>query len=705
MGETRNDGISLKAVITGLILVVVMIMVFYSQWGDCAVGFWVYNAEISWYYGDAVGAGVMGVFFAVLFGLAIINGVKKMFNLQEMAIIVAMVAIALFTLNTGAGGCYQIRSLYSMAVSIPIGASQSDPVERYWAWIPEVFQPRDPDWWVNDFAMTSMMPPLGTTISLTPFILLFAAILSTGMAGLLVTLFFQRLYMEVEDLPNPFAEMQISLTKYADENSGVKFFTGNKYFIIALVLGLLYGAVSLQTFPGLGAFNYVWYGEPMAWTQGLTFGINMGLSKDLTPLIASPRVPLLVLSSPFHIGWVMMLPLEQVVSYNAGFLVLAVLMPVVAVQMGLFPAWGVGTGFWTYCWDPPLGGAMRTIFPAGAFIALGLYPLISNWRVMLPILKGSKSPEEQGPGISYKMVWLGLIICVIVYVLSYGALGANMPWVHFWYMVLMLMMVPGWVRLFAMTGGDFGASSHAYGEYAWYDSITPVGFRDFIMTSDPSGYPGDGNAMWTYMFYDARFTPGHSAEGTSTGVLNSYKVGSGAGVVSKKMLMVSVLTVVVSVVVGLYSVYFWEGILPHTSGIGLGRMFSGGRYGIGRRIDYLEAAGTFDQYVGDQTLRATEIVQYAGFGIVVVFILSILRSKFTKWPIAPEGFILAALFPSMWWPMFVGMILKYLVVRVGGIEFYNNKVKWIALGLVVGFGVNVAIWGVGYYWTRLGWPV
>lgn len=80
-------------------------------------------------------------------------------------------------------------------------------------------------------------------------------------------------------------------------------------------------------------------------------------------------------------------------------------------------------------------------------------------------------------------------------------------------------------------------------------------------------------------------------------------------------------------------------------------------------------------------------------GFVATIALTIMRLRFAWWPIHPAGFVLVYTWPvsQMWFSIFLGWLLKVIVLRFGGSSLYTHT-KPVMLGLVVGECVAIGFW-------------
>jgi hypothetical protein len=72
-------------------------------------------------------------------------------------------------------------------------------------------------------------------------------------------------------------------------------------------------------------------------------------------------------------------------------------------------------------------------------------------------------------------------------------------------------------------------------------------------------------------------------------------------------------------------------------------------------------------------------------GAAVTFVLAALRLRFWWWPLHPVGYLAANVWgtQSWWMPMFVGWLLKTLVIRYGGLRLYQRTLP-MAVGAILG---------------------
>jgi len=90
-----------------------------------------------------------------------------------------------------------------------------------------------------------------------------------------------------------------------------------------------------------------------------------------------------------------------------------------------------------------------------------------------------------------------------------------------------------------------------------------------------------------------------------------------------------------------------------------------------------------------------------GSGMAVAFLLSAMRLRFWWWPLHPVGYLVANVWGSQWWwcPLFIGWVLKTVVVRYGGLRLYQKTVP-MAIGMIVGNMLSYVVWPLGLWLAR-----
>lgn len=91
-------------------------------------------------------------------------------------------------------------------------------------------------------------------------------------------------------------------------------------------------------------------------------------------------------------------------------------------------------------------------------------------------------------------------------------------------------------------------------------------------------------------------------------------------------------------------------------------------------------------------------------GFVIISTLLFMRHRFIWWKLHPIGYVMGAVYSSyfLWSSIFIGWLLKYLILKFGGIKQYRNF-RPLFMGLILGEYCIIGLWmiigmftGVGY---------
>ncbi len=95
---------------------------------------------------------------------------------------------------------------------------------------------------------------------------------------------------------------------------------------------------------------------------------------------------------------------------------------------------------------------------------------------------------------------------------------------------------------------------------------------------------------------------------------------------------------------------------------------------------------------GAPPLRVNPIVQVASGAVVTAF-LSVMRFLFSWWPLHPVGYLLMPTWPAskLWFSIFLGWLIKVLLVRFGGAHLYSTSRNFF-IGLIVGEALTASFW-------------
>ena len=165
-------------------------------------------------------------------------------------------------------------------------------------------------------------------------------------------------------------------------------------------------------------------------------------------------------------------------------------------------------------------------------------------------------------------------------------------------------------------------------------------------------------------------------------ILDGMKISRSSGIRQKHFftgaVLGMILAMVVSIVVVIWMAYTYGGVNLQRSG------FTENSNWLFNRLKGFQVHRVFT----DWTVLGC-MVAGGGFMSALLYV----HRAFLWWPVYPLGFIIGGTVASeqIWFPVFLGYVIKVGVLRFGGTPAYN-RVKDAALGLIVGEFASVGLW-------------
>jgi len=499
----------------------------------------------------------------------------------------------------------------------------------------------------------------------------------------------RRSWVEVEALPFPLAVgINAVMSPAVTEVEGKRTIWTNKYLWSGILLGMLINIQQvIHYIPGLYDIPYK---IPTV---------------DLTSLNLLPWVPLAFFYESQLIGVSFLIPTDVNFTVWLSFIIMFIIVPVVGTAIGYYPpspagmdyqgAWSQTTRVWA-SWYGPLAWPMY-----GITIAAVLWPVIVGWPHYSTMFKGifKKLPDEveANQPFSFRTLWAGLILCLIVYIAVWVAIGAH-P-------VLMFLFALGAVAL-ALGLGRMEADGGGYHfSYDWCN----IEFMAVNIWATPVGYAVTGlppdTANWTSMFY--AFTQYRNGDWYSTAFregMNAYKIADLNKVHSRDVMVSQMVGMAIFAVVVCFTYLFLA------FGYGVQGAYSNdwlAWWGGG----FLAIQPTRPLHTGEYPwgVRPPVLGDYGGIlaAILFGFLLYFIRMKRPGFPIHPVGIAIAGVFgPRGFLPFIISWIAKNIIIRVGGAKLYEEKGVPFAAGLCVGAGINLIYVNVILFiWKVSGLPL
>lgn len=708
--EAVGKGLTLKAVVLGSAIVIIATWFFITSYFTRAM--WGPSGGYSTYiwsgHANNPVAFPFALCFLVMLLITAINKYKKIFRLQEVVIIYTMIWVG-FSAGQGYSAIPEFLGSY------PAGVILAENTDLLWEFITPMFGPKDISAYDGVFEFGASVPwgawatAMAWNIGYILSAMLFMIFLTTTLA--------RRIYVDVESLPFPFATEGTRIVEATQlaTGGGVNYLT-SKLFWIGIAITMLWGAPALpgiiqSTVPS-PPFNRDYFNMfSQDFTAGAAAGALgwFGLWTQITPNV---------------IGFGTWMPLDIL----SGFIVFwfAInLLPVFFSAGGYWPASWPGKlsagrvnklfmqGYYPLNWQPVMYGS-AIIF--GSAAALAIWPLITLRHEIAPMLKSlwQRPPREVDARepIPSKYLVIGTIVCALLW-LAFG-MASSMTW---WMMLLAIgasaLFYLGGARFRGETGGlgwQMGSWTCHWGPGClWYLMLYAViaAFGMYnpnmatstamivLLWGGPLGY------MW--------FSHGSLTTASAT-PLESYKMGALTKTGVREIFTATVLAAVIAIVTSAISfvgwLYYldWSGIPGYTALSGALRTqgvyfnlwsYSNPDVGVTYNTPLLT---TPDANYGET------IVFFAG-AFAVVIILYILRGRgniLGSW-LHPVGLMLAATTGYFWWAsLLIAFAIKFVTIKVGGVELYKSKLAPLATGLVVGGALIFFLYAVFHQLHALG---
>ena len=108
-----------------------------------------------------------------------------------------------------------------------------------------------------------------------------------------------------------------------------------------------------------------------------------------------------------------------------------------------------------------------------------------------------------------------------------------------------------------------------------------------------------------------------------------------------------------------------------------------------------ESYGRLASWLTQPVPPASTGLYYITGGFVLTVVLSLLRASFVWWPFHPAGYALALSYAMeyFWLPVFIAWLLKFLIVRYGGVKLYRAAIPFF-LGLILGDYTMGSLWAI-----------
>ncbi len=308
---------------------------------------------------------------------------------------------------------------------------------------------------------------------------------------------------------------------------------------------------------------------------------------------------------------------------------------------------------------------------AGAYVVLAGYLIYMGLphlkKVARAAIAGEKADDEQEL-MPYRVAFWGLL----------ASFALIMGWCLLAGMSLWVAVLEFGVFLFIIALVMARSTAEA-GMLMTETSFRPV---DFYRMFAPVHTLGPGNVMML-TFFDSAFLRDQRGL-LLTGFLDGLKISDGTNVRRRAFLPVFAIAIVAALLIAGY-LQIW---LPyHKGGITL--------YTYVYQGNNLRGFQEYQQHMAGTTALTWQAPVFFAVGVVFTIFLSYMRAMFFWWPFHPLGYALCISWTTsvFWFPCLVAWVVKSLILRYGGMKLYLKARPWF-LGMILGeFGMAV-VWAL-----------
>jgi len=665
---------------------------------------WIMSAAMPFLNGFAFG------FISMMF-IALINWVKKkpFFSRQETVIVLFMVIFGV-GISTLEGRWKLYEGFYNGAIDVSLGLYDEQTVENimtYGPW-PLLY---DVDYW-------KMVGPTSTffvnwIVELPKIAWVSSFILSWTFLVYFFMLLFRRNMVNIEELAFPHGELATEMVELIpqEEASGKVGLFKSKWFLIFFAIQSIWLFLSIL----IGMLQTT---DPNARVGGENVPLPFYPRIDLQFYIAT-WVELLLFLEPWQIGWYSLLPMDVLIGFFVGWLAFWVIYPEALTIMGYWERpttlAGQGMSYVRMNLNVFSNGVSPNIYTVsiGLIIGMSVMTIIRGRHTLAAAFKSVvKEPEpEFDPErpVSYRMTLLLFIVSLLLFLGTCAAANISLQYAIVMVLIDLFLMI-GAIRYAAESGAWFGYVGGGF--WGWIFMVDA-----FMAVMLPWVYMGLNQTNVATLFIAEQGSGPWGIWVTVPTIvtfgLAAYMTAKNTKIRSKDIFKAFILAAVVGVVAtGAFRI-FWAHVWNtlQLSSLGLAGGAGGGiNSAIGRSQrgspEWAMFWNVWYQVSQFQTYTTDFIVKLA-IGIAIPLILPILRRKWTWIRVSVAGIALGVIVGS--WaslaPIFA-LIIKYIVLKIGGTALYREKLMPAAVGSIMGMLINLIIWLPIYdnIWTILNVP-
>lgn len=614
-----------------VVLGIAMFNVNYLMW-------WRRGVTLEPFFGGRIGAPIY-LPWGFIWLLAVLMATLKKPSLAEIVVLVGSLYVVM---DCG------FFSLWLEPLTLAYHAQTDASIARVLEYIPSIWAPKDPKLAAGIFSGGTSVPSEMISPLLLQSIFMFIFLLLC----IFTTLTMIRPFVEVERLTFPAVTPAVQVLKMGQESS-LTSFAKSKLFHIGFIIGFL---IALQS-----TLNYIWPVFPVffAWGQIYLSGWDAFL-KGINPSIME---------------WWMFIPVDTIIFFLAPIDVTASVAIWTGFKSLIWPFIAVGAGLISPGAHPDAGSIKPGTFSAlHVTFALGIWSIIFGWKTWSDSFKRLYKKATTEPGrLDERLIWAGLMGSYLIYLLFFVGLGAHAGFVLL-FLILFYFALVGHARIWAETG-------------QWPAVAGADLPRQLMLTvAYASGVPNPWSSTTWWATKAATRVTHHIPQATwyPWAVLSTYKLARDTGTSEKDLLVGQLIAAFLASFIGLY--------------IGLALLYAYGADTVFTRAWYVKARPAEPTRVREVggVISPEGVLDAVGIGhfvaaLVIVGALWFMRAKFPWFFFTPVALFF---YSGMWFlSSLPALVLKLLVLKVGGMAFYEKYAVPFAIGILIGISFGAFLFG------------
>ncbi len=486
--------------------------------------------------------------------------------------------------------------------------------------------------------------------SLTLWILVFFGF---ALAQIGVALMFRKPWVEEEMLPFPYAQMAVEVMRTTGFTGAAEHrFISKIMFLIGAFIGFiillpsLLASLKIITVPSL-------YGQLLVSQYG---------GYDLSPYIGHD-IAFMITLSPLFIGLALLMPMDILITAVVWYIIMYMILPPIEVSLGIVPLTTTQSAHENYFTIGHWYGLMPHMITRGIAIGFPVAWFALAWRH----LKNWRSDKE--------VLW-GIILSISGFVLAWGLLSGSgvEPHIALMSAFIIILLYITWMRVRAET--TWTTAIYTYGPW-WHEML--------VLPWLPYRYSGNWHSKAAFAaaasFYPL-VTDRTLAVTPGPAVMEGFKMAKLTGIKSSRVAKIGIFAmicgIVLSFIITLLGLYYYGWF-----GAPGGKWVGGADTGFEPQwIDSMVHQNYIPHMSNDPSLFLPQFYTGIVLGILLVWV----RLLFPGVPFNPLGILIGDLPVTgvlMFIPNIIAIFVKWIVVRIAGVESYEKIIVPLMAGMVI----------------------